>query len=107
MLPCVSALGSELLLSLGSWEAADRQEDVGERILGRLHVLLPLLETSLVRIWDYEKAECQNRPEAFLHKECESSTLCPSFAFFAAGEVPGSEVGLGVGSGICHDLPSS
>ena len=50
-------------------------------ILGRLSVLLPLLETSLVLTWDYEKAECWSRPEGFLHTECGCYMVCLSLAF--------------------------
>lgn len=56
------------MLSLGSWDAVDRQEAVGERIPDSVSVLLPLLETSLVLTWDSDKAECRSRPGGFLHR---------------------------------------
>lgn len=90
---------SEKVLNQESQGAADRHEEVGETILGRLCVLPPLLETSLVLTWDYEKAECWSRPEGFLHTECGCYMVCLSLAFFAAVKTPPSESGLGVESG--------
>lgn len=57
-------------------------------------MLLPLLETSLVLTWDYEKAECQSRPGGFLYAECGSYTEHPSLVVFAAVKTP---VGSGLG----------
>ena len=74
-------------------------EEVGETILGRLCVLPPLLETSLVLTRGYEKAECWSRPKGFLHTECGCYMVCLSLTFFAAVKAPPSESGLGVESG--------
>lgn len=95
------------MLSLGSWDAADGQEDVGERSLGWLCVLPPLLETSLVLTWDYGKAECSSRSGRFLYTECGRYTARLSLAFFAAVKTSRSESGLGVERGTCHGGPST
>lgn len=68
VVPCLSGLGGQSRCLLRPWGAIVRQEDIDEKILGSLYVLLPLLEISLVLMWDYEKGKHQNRPEVFLHR---------------------------------------
>lgn len=74
------------MLGLGSSDAVDRHGSVEGRILGRLWVLLPLLDTSLALTWDYEKAECQSRHGGFWHSQGGRCKVHLSLAFFVIVE---------------------